>query len=151
MNFHSQNLLNEKSCIIRKFLCKYCLKSYNLFNQLENLLKKLTINFSAAATSQLKEKIKIEILLALKKDKNFKITAQELIDCADSVANHQNIKISDSTIPSLIKNKIECPQFEKLNKDFTGRVIIDLTREVKIIQLEFKNKQLYVFDLKIFI
>ena len=124
-------------------------EKWKINSELQKLFKKLTINFSAAATNELKEKIRIKILSEIEKDPNFKITIDNIIDYADSIANHQNIKISGQTIPSFIKNKKDCPVVQRsINEDFTGRVIVDLTREVRNIQFELKSKQLYTLDLK---
>jgi hypothetical protein len=48
--------------------------------KLQNLLEILPINFSAAATSELKEKLRIEILLGIKENPNFKISKENIND-----------------------------------------------------------------------
>ena len=89
-------------------------ENWKFNSELQNLLKKLTINFSAAATSELKEKIRIKILSEIEKDINFKITIDKIIDYADKIADNQNIKISGQTIPSFIKNKRDCPIVQRM-------------------------------------
>ena len=117
--------------------------------ELQNLLKTLTINFSAAATGELKEKIRSEILFGIRENPDFRITTENIIDYADSIANQQNIKISSFTIPSFVKNKNEYPSVKKfININFTGRVLIDLTPKVRNVQFELKNKELHILDLK---
>jgi hypothetical protein len=126
-------------------------------HQVEEFLKTVTINFSGAATSELKTKIKASYLLHKKKHRNQKFSLdKELISkLAIELAKTHKITFGSLTIPFLVSYSNqplnEYLDFWMLNnhifKQCTGRVNINLTDEVKSIQFELDNQELKEFSL----
>ena len=143
---------NERLEIIKTLLKDNEVKrSFGDFNlELQNLLKTLTINFSGAATSEFKNLIYTTLLIK-EDDTNFKLDKDILIALAEQIAQTHEITIGGLTIPSFIKSEMNFPKLSQcVNNLFTGRVLIDLTPNVKNIQFELTKNELFIFDLKSF-
>lgn len=128
-----------------------------LTDNLQKLLAKLTINFSAAALESLRSRI----LNYFDKNKNRKdintLEESKLYELAIKVAYDYQIKLGRYIIPELLRdsfqnnnsnvNKLSNAIFKEGKKgetlpceDFTGRVLVDLSQSVATIQFELKNQ-----------
>ena len=131
--------------------------------EIEGLIKILTINFTGAGASELKTKIKEEFLLHKQKQitgeikANFSLNRDILSRLTNEIAKSNDIKFGGLTIADLVSSfdqsilkfwqKNLC---DDILRDCTGRVNIYLTDEIRSIQFEMNrpDQDLYEFHIE---
>ncbi|CAF0753965.1 unnamed protein product [Brachionus calyciflorus] len=128
------------------------------FDFLENnklLIQVLTTNFSGAATSSLKSQILQYVSLKYKlEDKDIQISTEELIEIIHKVAFSFKVKFGGMTLAELMRKNSNIEELNKtwrkydsFIKNSTGRVLIDLSKDVLNMQFELKNDTLFELNL----
>lgn len=141
--------MNERLTLIKTLNNDFKDKSHKIDfrSDIERILEIITINFSGAAASEFKTKIKTEFLLS-KNKQNFKLTKALVCKLGNDIVKSHDIKFGSISIPQLVSSISDEEFVDKLNfwgkydsflQKATGRVVVNLDKEINSIQFELEN------------
>jgi hypothetical protein len=140
--------MNERLTLIKTINNDFKDKSDSIkfTDDLDRLIEIITINFSGAAASELKTKLKTEYFLSERKP--FKFDKKLLIKLANQIVKSQDIKFGSLYIPDLFssisdkdlnENLKFWEQYSQCFKYCTGRIVINLEKQINSIQFELDS------------
>ena len=114
------------------------------FNQLEDIMAKLTTNFSGAALASLRSRILSYFDLNRNDKKINQLTEENLIEIAIKVAHDFQIRLGRYSIPQLIQNSGRndyCKLWDEVKNEniLSGRILVDLQPSTSLIGFEYHN------------
>jgi hypothetical protein len=137
--------MNERLSLIKTINRDFKVQSDSIkfTDDLDRLIEIITINYSGAAASEFKTKLKTEYFLSERKP--FKLDKKLLIKLANDIVKSHDIKFGGLSIPDLFssisdedlnENLVFWKQYNDIFKICTGRIVINLEKEINSIQFE---------------